>query len=80
MIPRLWLVAVAITNSLISLYYYLMVIKQMYMVPAKDESPLKLPLLGGGVLGILVLGILVLGLYPAPLVEAVQGATAAILP
>ena len=33
----LWLVGLAIVNSLISLYYYLMVIKQMYMVPAGRE-------------------------------------------
>ncbi|MFQ5825869.1 MAG: NADH-quinone oxidoreductase subunit N, partial [Dehalococcoidia bacterium] len=29
----LWLAALAMVNSLISLYYYLLVIKQMYMVP-----------------------------------------------
>ena len=36
--------------------------------------------MSGGVLGLLVLGIIVLGVYPGPLVDAIQGATAAILP
>ena len=76
----LWLVGLAIVNSLISLYYYLMVIKQMYMVPAGDNAPVKVSLVSGGVLGLLVLGIIVLGVYPGPLVDAIQGATAAILP
>jgi NADH-quinone oxidoreductase subunit N len=76
----LWLVGLAITNSLISLYYYLMVIKQMYMVPANGQSALKLSVLGGGVLGVLVLAIFFLGVYPGPLVDAIQGATGAILP
>ena len=76
----LWLVGLAITNSLISLYYYLIVIKQMYMAPASDESALKPSLVGGGLLGVLVLAIFVLGVYPGPLVDAIQGATAAILP
>ena len=76
----LWLVGLAIVNSLISLYYYLMVIKQMYMVPAGENAPVKVSLLSGGVLGLLVLGIIVLGVYPGPLVDAIQGATAAILP
>ena len=76
----LWLVGLAIVNSLISLYYYLMVIKQMYMEPAVEDGPIKVTLLSGGVLGLLVAGIIVLGIYPGPLVDAIQGATGAILP
>ena len=76
----LWLVGLAITNSLISLYYYLMVIKQMYMVPATDSTPLKLSFTSGSVLGVLVLAIFLIGVYPGPLVNAIQGATGAIFP
>ena len=35
----LWLAGLAATASLISLYYYLMVIKQMYIHPADDPTP-----------------------------------------
>ena len=76
----LWLVGLAIVNSLISLYYYLMVIKRMYMEPALEDAPVKTTVVSGGVLALLVLGVVVLGVYPGPLVEAIQGATAAILP
>ena len=76
----LWLVGLAIVNSLISLYYYLMVIKRMYMEPALEEGPVKASVVSGVTLALLVLGIFVLGVYPGPLVEAIQGATAAILP
>jgi NADH-quinone oxidoreductase subunit N len=76
----LWLVGLAITNSLISLYYYMMVMKQMYMVPAIDNTPLKISLVSGGALGVLIAGVIVVGVYPGPLVGAIEAATRAILP
>ena len=76
----LWLVGFAIINSLISLYYYLMIIKQMYMVDATDTSRVRFSAVSGGVLGVLVLAIVLIGVYPAPLVDAIQRATSAILP
>ena len=36
----LWLAAVAIVNSVISLYYYLRIVRTMYMDEAEDGSPL----------------------------------------
>jgi len=76
----LWLVGLAITNSLISLYYYMMVMKQMYMVPAIDNTPLKISRVSGGALGVLIAGVIVVGVYPGPLVDAIEAATRAILP
>ncbi|MQF49032.1 NADH-quinone oxidoreductase subunit N [SAR202 cluster bacterium AC-647-N09_OGT_505m] len=76
----MWLVGLAIINSLISLYYYLMVIKQMYMVPADENTPLRLSMVSGSTLGLLVAGIIIIGVYPGPLVDAIEMATKAILP
>ena len=76
----LWLVGLAMTTSLVSLYYYLMVIKQMYMVPADDDTPVKVSVVSGGALGMLIVGIVVIGIYPGPLVDAIEVATRAILP
>ncbi len=93
----LWLASLAILNSLISLYYYLVVIRHMYMQPAPEEaraaggdadsgveasaavrlSPTPLIL---GVLAVLVLGTFFVGVYPFPIVEALDAATASILP
>ena len=76
----LWLAGVAIVNSLISLYYYLIIVKQMYIHPAEDGSPVRVSLPTGGLLAILVLGTIAVGVYPAPLVDIIETATAVILP
>ncbi len=63
----LWVVSLAVLNSFISLYYYLMVIRQMYMFdPVGDSTRWKMnPILGA--LGlVLVLGVLFIGMYPGP--------------
>ncbi len=76
----IWLVGIAIVSSLVSLYYYLMVIKQMYMVEARDHSSVGVSGLNKMTLGLLVAGVLVIGVYPGPLVDAIQGATTIIFP
>ena len=86
----IWLASLAILNSLISLYYYLGVIKHMYIHPAPEPSPeeeaasssgvLKLspaPLITG-VLVLMVLGTIFVGVYPFPIVEAVESATSSL--
>ena len=76
----LWLAGLAATASLISLYYYLMVIKQMYIHPAEDAAPVSTPLLTKGVLAALVLGVILIGVYPGPLVDAIDAASRSLLP
>ena len=76
----LWLVGLAMVNSLISLYYYMMVMKQMYMMPAAESSPLSVSMLNRGVLGAMLAGIIIVGIYPGPLVGAISAATKVILP
>ena len=89
----LWLSAVAIMNSLISLYYYLGVIRHMYIQPADNPHPLD-PLspreMGNGgeaptplilaVLAIAVLGTFFVGIYPFLVVEVLDAASAALGP
>ena len=105
----LWLAGVAIFASLISLYYYLQVIRQMYIQPAlaaadsggeSEEGdghrehthtpahhgaaayePLARPsALLVAVIAVGLVAMVALGVYPAPLLELVEGASAAILP
>lgn len=73
----IWLAALAIVNSAISLYYYLMVIKQMYLRPAtdNDNGRLKIPPLQVGVLSALMLVIFWVGIYPAPILNLIEKAT-----
>ena len=74
----LWVAGVAIFASLISLYYYLMVVRQLYIEPADDAARIPVPRLTLGVLGALFAGMVVLGVYPAPLMQAIQHASEAL--
>jgi len=75
----LWLAGLAIFTSLISLYYYLNVVRQIYIEAPIDPEPIAVPKLTIGVLGILFISIIFLGVYPAPLMEAIQHASDALM-
>jgi NADH-quinone oxidoreductase subunit N len=75
----LWLAGLAIFTSLISLYYYLNVVRQMYIESAEDMTPIPVPRLTTAVLTVLFIGIVFLGVYPAPLMDAIQHASDAIM-
>lgn len=68
----LWLVIIAVLNSVISAYYYLRVVKVMWLGRQESEEkipsswPLKLAL------GISCLGVLVLGIIPGSLMHVAQ--------
>ena len=61
-----WLVAVAAVNSTISLYYYLRVVRQMYIEPAdKDAQPPNPSMSIGITLAVLTIALSILGIVPA---------------
>lgn len=71
----LWLVALAVVNSFISLYYYLMVMRQMYLFDprpglARFRVTPVLWLLGAGLLA----GVVFIGVYPGPAFEGAERA------
>jgi NADH-quinone oxidoreductase subunit N len=76
----LWLAALAVVNSLISLYYYLLVIKQMYVGEAEEKARLRVPVGVNAVIVALVIGVFVIGLYPQPLFKATDSAVHAVFP
>lgn len=76
----LWLVVVAVLNSLISLYYYLMVIKQMYLGTSAVTGPLGVPRLHVALLLVLFAGTVAVGVYPAPFAGAIDAATRSLAP
>jgi NADH-quinone oxidoreductase subunit N len=60
-----WLVAVAAVNSTVSLYYYLQIVRQMYVeAPDASTQPLRLTPVLATVLGVTVAGNLLLGVIP----------------
>jgi NADH-quinone oxidoreductase subunit N len=69
----LWLVILAIAMSAVSLFYYLQVLKQIYVVEALSEvgTP-TVPLLTQVVLLVIALAVVILGCFPNLLVGALQ--------
>lgn len=62
-----WLVVVGVLNSILSLYYYLMVVKHIFVDRSEgDEQPMRVaPALNFG-LWVAVAGILILGVFATP--------------
>ncbi len=70
----LWLAVIAVVMSFVSLYYYLMVIKEMYISQPEEPTRLPVPLLTSGLTVLLVLGVFYVGIFPRHLFEAAQEA------
>jgi NADH-quinone oxidoreductase subunit N len=75
----LWLVLVGVLNSIVSLYYYLQVVRQMYIIPPRTEEAVPISWVLSGALLIAMAGVLLLGIYPTPLVELIRVAARAFL-
>ena len=71
-----WLVVVGVVNSAVSAYYYLRVIRVMYMTPPEAEEPVPVAYAPQAALYITGLGILALGIFPDPLITAAEKAVA----
>jgi NADH-quinone oxidoreductase subunit N len=74
----LWLVGLAVLNSFISLYYYLMVMRQMYLfdpVEGMGKRSFGVNPLLAGLGGLLMLGVVFIGVYPGPAFKAADRAT-----
>jgi NADH-quinone oxidoreductase subunit N len=71
----LWLVALALFGSLISLYYYLLVLKVIFVDPTQTgEATIAPGFLQRASLGVLAAGILLLGVIPDALVARIATA------
>ncbi len=61
---------IALLNSVVSLYYYVRVLKHMYLSKATDSTPSIIPSFGSRILVlVLVIPVLVFGIYFGPLVN-----------
>ncbi len=72
-----WLVGLALFGSLISLYYYLVVLKVIFTDDARAPHPLPetgVSVLQNAVIALLALGILLIGILPEPLVARILAA------
>ncbi|MDR5683434.1 MAG: NADH-quinone oxidoreductase subunit N [Armatimonadota bacterium] len=70
----LWLAVVGVVNSVVSLYYYVGVIRAMYLMPPPVAAPVtETPGLRAG-LAVALTGTLVIGLYPQPFLLLIDSA------
>jgi NADH-quinone oxidoreductase subunit N len=69
----LWLVILAIAMSAVSLYYYLQVLKRIYITEAPaDITPIKTPVLGQFILCLIAFSVVLLGCAPNLLLSSLQ--------
>ncbi|MEX2598088.1 MAG: NADH-quinone oxidoreductase subunit N [Dehalococcoidia bacterium] len=76
----LWLVIVGVVASFISLYYYLRVMREMYVNEPATPGRMGLSPLTGAILWGLFLGTVFIGVYPGPLTDAIDAATVVLTP
>jgi proton-translocating NADH-quinone oxidoreductase chain N len=68
----IWLAVVAFLNSVVSLYYYVNVIRVMYILPATTPEPVGGPPALQVALAIAAAGTLVVGIFPQPFINLVD--------
>ena len=75
-----WLAVVGVLNSVVSAYYYLRVIKTVYLAPTESEERITYssPVLVA--VAVSAVGILLIGILPGPLFEITESAVRTILP
>jgi NADH-quinone oxidoreductase subunit N len=62
-----WLAVAGVLNAIVGLYYYLIVIRVIFVDPSRgDETPAKVPFTLGAGLALTTVGILFLGVFAAP--------------
>lgn len=74
-LPFLWLVILGIAMSCVSLYYYLQVLKQVFVLEADANArPLAVPFLSHAVVVLLAAVVILLGCMPGWLLDTIQAA------
>ncbi|MXW31225.1 MAG: NADH-quinone oxidoreductase subunit N [Chloroflexi bacterium] len=75
-----WLMVIAVVNSLVSLYYYLRIVREMYVGEAAETGRLRLHVAASVPVWFLFAGTVFVGIYPAPLMDAAGAAVGALAP
>lgn len=71
----LWLVVLAIGMSAVSLFYYLKLLKQIYVIdPPEEADAIQTPWLTGAVVSLAALLVVLLGCFPATLLDWIDAA------
>ncbi len=73
-----WLALVGMIFSVVSLYYYLQVVRQALVCEAKDPSPIEMGFLEKVVLIVCVLATVTFGFWPTPIIDIARSAASAL--
>jgi len=74
-----WLAVVGVLNSVVSAYYYLRVVRVMYLDTSPSDEAVRTDLSLRVVLATATAAIIIFGLYPGPLLELARSAAAVLL-
>ena len=74
----LWLAIIGAMMIIVSLYYYLLVVKRMYLEEPKDQAPFPVTLAMRVVMVVLVIGTVGMGIYQEPFLTSAQAAVRAL--
>ncbi len=72
----IWLAMVGVLNSVVSAYYYLRVVLNMYTGEPASEERFQPSAYLGVAMVVAVVGLLIIGIYPNPLIQASESAAA----
>jgi len=75
----IWLVALAVINSAISLYYYARVVKAMYVDKGTTTERVKVPMSFAIAMAICAIATVAIGIYPMPILDLVEAAVKAFI-
>ena len=70
----IWLALIAGANIVISLYYYLMIVKRMYVDSPRSTSPIAVSPGMQWLFGFAIIGIVVIGIFQGPFLNAAMTA------
>ncbi len=74
-----WVIAIGVVNSVISLYYYLRVVWQLYVSPScRDEARIPVQVRPGVALAVCTVGVIVIGVLPEPVMRLTEHAASAL--
>jgi NADH-quinone oxidoreductase subunit N len=76
----LWLVVIAVANSVVSLYYYIRVVREMYVSESDDKAPMPVAPVMMGVISLMFAGTIWVGVYPGPLSDAINASVTVLTP
>jgi NADH-quinone oxidoreductase subunit N len=75
----LWLVVLGAVLSIVSLYYYLLVVRRMYMAPAESDGSIPVHPAAAAALLASIAGIILIGIWPSLVYDAASEAARSIM-